>query len=301
MKKLNLKDIPNGEMIREGIKKLLISGIPKNVFESSVRIADYKNFYTGKKADWVRNVTLDFNVVFKLGGVDLEHTQVFVKAINARKYKTSQLMAHVLNTKKIEPGNYLLLMESFSEHKQINDLIYDSKASQKHLKYFANELKKILLHFYSSSFDYESKKIFSQNIVQRFEERLNRVFSKYPELRVLLHNSGSITLETISYQCPPIINIIERITPIIKKVSKNTESTCHGDLHLGNVLAREYGKGFNFRVIDPNPEIGPAGIFYDAGKLMHWTEPVGWCAIKEKICKGFFNRYFPIQCVCRVE
>lgn len=62
MKRKDLKEIPNGELLRQGIRKLLVNGVPENIFDTSVRIVDYKNDSNGKKAHWVRNITLDLNI-----------------------------------------------------------------------------------------------------------------------------------------------------------------------------------------------------------------------------------------------
>jgi hypothetical protein len=51
-------------------------------------------------------------------------------------------------------------------------------------------------------------------------------------------------------------------------------------------MARKRGRGVSVRLIDPNPSIGVTDPLYDAGKLLHWAEPVGWARVAPDQCRA---------------
>jgi hypothetical protein len=56
------------------------------------------------------------------------------------------------------------------------------------------------------------------------------------------------------------------------------------------MLRRRGPNGFSVRLIDPNPTVGFSHPLYDVGKLLHWTESVGWIKygrdLKKKSCNA---------------
>jgi hypothetical protein len=89
---------------------------------------------------------------------------------------------------------------------------------------------------------------------------------------------------------PPLGELLDGVDAFLEKALADVPRTlCHGDLHLANVMARRRGRGFSVRLLDPNPIIGISDPLYDAGKLLHWSEPVGWLVAAPSLCRTHFR------------
>jgi hypothetical protein len=108
------------------------------------------------------------------------------------------------------------------------------------------------------------------------------IIASDPALAPLRDRAGTID----GVPCPPLDELLPALSRWLRTSLVNVRPRLtHGDLHLGNIMVRRRGTGLSVRLIDPNPMIGYADPLYDAGKLLHWAEPVGWARIIPVACR----------------
>lgn len=87
--------------------------------------------------------------------------------------------------------------------------------------------------------------------------------------------------------CPPLAELVPALQAWQAATAPGRPRVLvHGDPHLRNALMPRYGRGIAVRYIDPNPEHGFTDAAYDAGKLLHFAEPVGWALLPPERCPG---------------
>ena len=266
------------------IRDLLRGGLSKDVQRACVRVGAFTEFGGGLKADLVGGLRIDVNAAIKLGNGELALHRALMESVNRIRPHT---FPEVLSLVSLSRGRQLMFMERLMGHDTLLELVYERPSSRGDLERVLDKAidgvravrrvaradRRMLRRLPSTSDPYSA----------RLRDRIERVIAADPELAVIAERPG----RAMDVPLPPIGRVLDDLSRYVPKALAGAPSVpCHGDLHLGNVMARKRGRGFSVRLIDPNPTIGVSDPLYDAGKLLHWAEPVGWARVAPDKCRG---------------
>lgn len=270
------------------VRALLGRGLTDDVVRACVRVGAFTAFGGGLKSDLVGGLRIDVNAALKLGDDELELHRALMEAVNRRRPRT---FPEVLSLVKLGGGRQLLFMEQLLGHDTLLDLTYLRPTTQADLERVLDRTiegvravrtvgradPRLLRRMTTTEDPYGP----------RLSDRFARILASDTDLAPIRDRPGV----AMDVEVPPLdalLRDLRRWTPAILKDAPRVP--CHGDLHLGNIMARKRGaRGFSVRLIDPNPRIGVTDPLYDAGKLLHWAEPVGWARVAPERCRTRFR------------
>ncbi len=266
------------------VRALLRRGLPEDFVEACVRVGAFEAFGGGYKSELVGGLRIDVNAAMKLGGEELDRHVLLMERVNKTRARTFPSVQAVF---RLEGERRLLFMEQLLAHTTLLDLVYRRRTA-------ITDLDRILDHtFVGVRAIRRTGREHARALARlpriddpygaRLRAKLERITELDPDLRRLWNEEGRVLDEKV----PPLTPLLACLDAWLGSALPQAPRTlCHGDLHLGNVMARRRGRGFSVRVINPNPEIGITDPLYDAGKLLHFAEPVGWAAIDPAHCRA---------------
>jgi hypothetical protein len=266
------------------VRALLRRGLPKDFIEACVRVGAFEAFGGGYKSQLVGGLRVDVNAAMKLGGRELERHALVMERVNKTRPRTFPSVQAVV---RLGDDRRLLFMEQLLGHTTLLDMVYRRRTP-------IAELEKVLdsvfvgVRAVRRTHREEPRALArlprtANPYGPRLREKLKVVLNEDRELRPLWKRPGKVLGEDV----PALGSLLDALDGWLDEVLRAAPRTlCHGDLHLGNVMARRRGKGFSVRLIDPNPDIGITDPLYDAGKLLHFVEPVGWATIDPAHCRA---------------
>jgi hypothetical protein len=266
------------------VRALLRRGLPDDFVRACVRVGAFEAFGGGYKSELVGGLRIDVNAAMKLGGEELDRHVLLMERVNKTRPRTFPSVQAVV---PLDRGRRLLFMEQLMSHTTLLDLVYRRRTA-------VSDLDRILDNAFVGVRAVRRttreqapalRKIprTSDPYGKRLRTKLETITTIDPELAPLWERAGSVLGEKV----PPLTPLLACLDAWLgSALPAAPKMLCHGDLHLGNVMARRRGRGFSVRMIDPNPEIGITDPLYDAGKLLHFAEPVGWAAIDPAHCRA---------------
>jgi len=266
------------------VRALLRRGLPDDFVKACVRVGAFEAFGGGYKSELVGGLRIDVNAAMKLGGPELDRHVLLMERVNRTRERTFPSVQAVV---KLTGGRRLLFMEQLLGHTTLLDLVYRRRTSMA-------DLDKILSHvFVGVRAVRRTHREQARALARlprttdpygpRLRAKLGAILAGDRELRVLRKKPGTVLGENV----PPLDPLLDALDAWLPRALSGAPRTlCHGDLHLGNVMARRRGRGFSVRMIDPNPDVGITDPLYDAGKLLHFAEPVGWATIDPAHCRA---------------
>ncbi len=265
------------------VRSLLRKGLSESFMTACLRIDEFETFSGGLKADLVGGIKLRLNTVIKLGGAELELHKVLMNAVNKREPMT---FAEVLRTVLLDDQRMLLIMAELREYKTFFDMVFQRNTEKAALFKILDKTFAGLNTIHTTTLRHDGFETTLNPYSRRIRDALIPALEADSVLAPILDKPGSV----MGAKCPPLSNLLndldkwlEAVLPAVPKV------LIHGDLHLRNVMARGYGRGFNVKFIDPNPDYGYTDRIYDLGKLLHFAEPVGWIVTKPSVCHGVWK------------
>ena len=287
--RVSLVALPEGTVdlrteVVPAIRDLLRRGLAEDVQRACVRVGAFTEFGGGLKADLVGGLRIDVNAAIKLGNGELELHRSLMASVNRIRPHT---FPAVLSLVRLSGDRQLMLMEQLLGHDTLLDLVYRKPSARGDLERMLDKViegvravrriaradQRMLRRLPRTADPYTA----------RLRDRIERIVAADPDLAIVAERPG----EAMGQPIAPLGQVLDDLARFVPEALRNAPSVpCHGDLHLGNVMARKRGRGFSVRLIDPNPAIGVTDPLYDAGKLLHWAEPVGWARVAPERCRA---------------
>jgi hypothetical protein len=263
------------------VRALLARGLDEELQRTCVRIGGFTRFGGGLKADLVGGLRIDVAAVLKLGDAELAQHERFIDRVNRTRNNT---FPRVLLLRKLDGARWLMFMEELLGHTTLSSLTYERPTRRA-------DLERIVEHVFDRVRAIRRTRLRLPRLVDPYTERLRDRFRGIvdadPALAVIRKKRGVV----LGVPTPPLDVLLDDVARWAPDVlAKAPRTLCHGDLHLGNIMARRRGNGWSVRLIDPNPTIGISDPLYDAGKLLHFAEPVGWAYLFPDRCKSRLGR-----------
>src|ERR1035441_7071961 len=266
------------------VRGLLRRGLSDEFQKACVRVGCFQSFGGGLKASLVGGLRIDVHAVLKLGGADLGLHRELMTAVNRLRPRT---FPEILELVELGRGRKLLLMGNLRKHSTLLDLVYRDGITGKDCESILHKVVEALLAIRKAG---EAGKDRWRGIptqtdpfTGRLRSKLREVLKTDPELKPILTRPGRV----MGVPCPPVEELLDRAERFMaERAPRFTSVLQHGDPHLANIMVRRYGKGYAVKLIDPNPEVGFTDPLYDAGKLFHWAEPVGWAHVAPEVCRA---------------
>jgi hypothetical protein len=264
------------------VRALLRRGLPEEFIRSCVRIGAFEAFGGGMKSALVGGLRIDVNAALKLGDAELDLHQLLMERVNKTRARTFPTVESVV---KLEDGRRLMFMEQLLGHETLLDLVYRRTTAQAD---FERILDKVFDGVRAVRRAHREQKGAFRRLPTtadpygpRLRDRIGRVLAMDRALAASWKKPG----EVLGRPIPPLASLLDALDVwLVRALGSAPRSLCHGDLHLANVMARKRGRGFSVRFLDPNPTVGITDPLYDAGKLLHWAEPVGWLVVAPEKC-----------------
>lgn len=266
------------------VRQILRNGLNDEFLRSCVRIGAFQQFGGGRKASLVGGLRIDVHAVLKLGDAELRRHVVTMNAINALRPRTFPL---ILDTVSPDGKRVFMLMEQLRGHGTLLSKVFDESTPTAHLSVILEKVVEAIRLMHSVRRDsdplWECLPQTPDPFTARLQSKLLPALRHDKALSAVLQRPGRV----LGIPCPPATVLLARAAEVAKTLSaRKPLSLVHGDPHLGNVMVRRNGKNaYRVRLIDPNPEIGFSQPLYDVGKLLHWSEPVGWAQAKPEVCR----------------
>ncbi|MEX2499527.1 MAG: phosphotransferase [Wenzhouxiangellaceae bacterium] len=280
--------VPNGypeqvlrlrEELVPAMRGLLGRGLSESFMRQCVRIGEFQTYAGGLKADLVGGLTLNLNAVIKLGGEEIDAHARLMNAVNARRERT---FVEVLESVELPHDRWLLLMADLKNHSTLFDLVYHKKTPARLLERAIDKTFQGLRACHELKPDSGLKfPVTTDPFTPRIRPKLVEAVRNDPALAPMLDNPGTVR----GLPCPPLNKLLADLEHWLHETMPHAPGVLvHGDPHLRNVMARQYGNGLAVRFIDPNPDFGYTDPVYDLGKLLHFAEPVGWALVNPELC-----------------
>jgi hypothetical protein len=280
-------DLPQGtvDLVSElvpAVRGLLRRGLSDEFQKGCVRVGCFQAFGGGLKASLVGGLRIDVHAVIKLGGPDLQSHRELMEAVNRVRPNT---FPEVLDVVELDNGRRLLLMGNLRKYSSLLDLIYRDGLPEKDVPGILDKVVDAMLAVRKAG---ELRKgrwpgipMQPDPFTGRLRKKLAEVLKADPEMKPIMTLPGRV----MGVPCPPVNELLDHAETIMaERAQYVTPVLQHGDPHLGNIMVRQYGKGYSVKLIDPNPEVGFTDPLYDIGKLFHWAEPVGWAHVAPEVC-----------------
>lgn len=283
------------------LRHWLAQGITRQNLASSVRVQAFKPYSAGLKADLVAEITLDVRAVVKKGDAQLLQHRDMMNAVNQlnrlphdqRPGLQQALFPEVMRVEPIDTeqadtpvASYLMLMQALVGYQSLDDLLYSGSTPTADL---AKALTTVLGYcdFIHSIQPGEVPELATlpstpNPFSARIPRLLNILEQNDPILADIRQNPGNVN----GQPCPALDEMLSHTIPWLDQQCRyQPPRLVHGDIHLSNIMIRQRGRSLSVRLIDPNPSVGFSHPMYDAGKLLHFLEPVGWVRHRPKACK----------------
>ncbi|MCX6926200.1 MAG: phosphotransferase [Verrucomicrobia bacterium] len=266
------------------VRGLLRRGLSDEFQKACVRVGCFQSLGGGLKASLVGGLRIDVHAVLKLGGADLGLHRELMTAVNRVRPRT---FPEILDLVELGQGRKLLLMGNLRKHSTLLDLVYRDGLTDKDCESILHKVVEALLAVRKTGEPGKSRwpgiPTQTDPFTARLRSKLREVLKADPELKPILALPGRV----MGVPCPPVEELLNRTGRFMaERAPRVTPVLQHGDPHLANIMARRYGKGYAVTLIDPNPEVGFTDPLYDAGKLFHWAEPVGWAHVASEVCRA---------------
>lgn len=266
------------------VRALLRKGLSEQFLRSCVRISGYEPFAGGFKSQLVGGLRIDVRAALKLGDRELELTSDLVACVNRLRPRT---FAGVQALVDLGDSRRLAFMEELTGYETLLDRTYRRSTTRR-------DLSRILAKVFAGARAIGRAGRQTQNdlrglptnrlvYVPRLRERFEKTLREDRGLRAIRTRQTVAAGESL----PPLDHVLAEAERWERDVLAETPRVlAHGDLHLGNIMTRRRGRGFSVRLIDPNPMVGFTDAMFDAGKLLHWAEPVGWAVVAPEACSA---------------
>ncbi len=266
------------------VRGLLRRGLSDAFQRACVRVGCFQSFGGGLKASLVGGLRIDVHAVLKLGGADLGLHRELMTAVNRVRPRT---FPEILGLVELGQGRKLLLMGNLRKHSTLLDLVYRDGLADKDgesiLQKVVEALRAIRKAGEAGKSCWPGIPTQRDPFTGRLRSKLRELLKADPDLKPIMTLPGRV----LGVPCPPVEELLDRAQRFMaERAPLVTPVLQHGDPHLGNIMARRYGKGYAVKLIDPNPEVGFADPLYDVGKLFHWAEPVGWAHVAPEVCRS---------------
>lgn len=268
------------------VRSLLNRGLTEAFMRSCVRIGGFEPFFGGFRAALVGGVTVNVNAVLKLGGDELDDHDRFLRAVNGVRSGT---FPDVLQLVPLANNRRLLLMEQLVGYLPLFNYVYHRDTPLADLDKLVDKTIAALGNVQQlAPGDPRSPDLptSADPFSDRFRLRMADIIAAAPQFAPIMTQSGLV----MGQPCPPMDILIARIQEWVPRACPSARAALvHGDSHLRNILVRRYGRGYRVRLIDPNPSIGFSDPIYDAGKLLHFAEPVGFVLATPDACRSSWS------------
>lgn len=266
------------------IRDLLRRGLAMDIQRACVRVGAFTAFGGGLKSDLVGGLRIDVNAAIKLGNAELELHRSLMESVNRVRPYT---FPAVLSLVRLDGDRRLMFMEQLLGHDTLLDLTYQRATTRGDLERMLDKvIEGVRAVRRIARADARMMRRLPRTVdpyTERLRDRIDRIIAADPELAVVRAREGT----AVGVRVGPVDAILRDLAAWVPVALEGAPRVpCHGDLHLGNVMARKRGKGFSVRLIDPNPQVGISDPLYDAGKLLHWAEPVGWARVAPERCRA---------------
>lgn len=267
------------KLIRRAIIKSIAGGIKADYLGDNIRLGTSVPYSDGYKSPYVGDLLVNFHVVVKIGGNELEQQGNLMQQINDLIYP--KLCPSVFCVSPISNGRYAMILERLMNFSSLYSIIYEGKHKY-NVQELANSLFRRLEKYYSkSSSNCAEKKDYISMYVKRMCEKLKEARKgKYGYLlrfHKIIINDQNVTHPDI------ILGFLESFAQ--KYRFFRFQNLIHGDPHLGNIMVRKLKRGYSFKLIDPNPTWGKCDYLYDIGKIYHWAEELGYINYEDRVRK----------------
>ncbi len=269
------------------VRAMLGRGLPEDFVRACVRVGAFTSFGGGMKSALVGGLRIDVNAAMKVGDAELDQHVILMERVNRSRARTFPAVQALV---KLDGGRRLLFMEQLLGHETLLDFVYRRPTPKRDLDRILDTVLDGVRAIRRAG--RESARALARlprtkdPYGPRLRDRFARLRAEDPELCAIESRAGVALGERV----PPLAELLDEVDAFLRDALPSVPSTlCHGDLHLANVMARRRGRGFSVRFLDPNPTIGMSDPLYDAGKLLHWAEPVGWLAVDERACRARFR------------
>lgn len=274
------------------VRGLLGAGLSPGFMASCLRIEGFQPFGGGLKADLVGGLTLSLQTVLKLGTAELDQHRQLMEAVNRLSPRT---FPEVLDIVRLGPDRRLMLMEQLRGYETLLQWVYHRPTSRRDLERIVAKTVRSLSNWYRMlPGDHRALPgIVRQQdpYGQRLGDKLKSCIEQDPELAEIYRYPG----EVMGREIPPLGELLPCLEEWLGRIMPEISPILvHGDIHLGNIMIRRFGKGLGIRFIDPNPLVGYSDALYDYGKLLHFAEPVGWAHVAPERCRATWE-----PAVCR--
>ena len=226
---------------------------------------------------------VDVHAALKLGGAELAADAQLMNAVNGRAPRT---FARVQRVVRLGDGRTLLVFEELRRHDTLLQAVFCRATSGPALDRLAVRFVTAVraVHATPSWPGVNTRpRPFGSRLRQRLEAVLGAPGGQH--LESLWDTPGTVMGRTL----PPAS---EWLAVLRSWEPESPGGAClvHGDAHLANALVRRRGASYSMRLIDPNSTVGVSTPFYDFGKMMHFTDPLGWLRVKPGACAARFRR-----------
>ena len=265
------------------VRALLERGLEDDYLKASVRIGAFTPFGGGLKADLVGGLRIDVNAALKLGDSELDLHRQLMEAVDRVRART---FPEVLSLVRLKDGRRLMFMEQLLGHETLLDMTYLRPTTRGDLERVLDKViegvRAIRRTARAEPRMVRRLPVTADPYTARLRDRLGKILDADPDLSVMDERGGTV----LGVEVPPLPQLLDEVGAWVPGALEGAPRVpCHGDLHLGNVMVRRRGRGWSVRLIDPNPGIGVTDPLYDAGKLLHWAEPVGWARVAPEGCR----------------
>lgn len=264
------------------VQTWLQRGLSQSFVRECVRVESFEAFSGGLKADLVGALKIAVNAVIKLGGPELKAHAELMRRANVERSRTC---VEVVDVTQLDPQRWLLLMGRIKAE-TLYDAVYNKATEQAVLERAVNKVFEGLAAIHRVPRGDDG--VFPETINPfgaRIRVPIETIWAADKAIEGLTRElPGEVLLGDAAppISIPPVARLLEEVDRWLSIHMGNAPRVLiHGDPHLRNAMLQRHGKtGISVRLIDPNPLHGFTDPAYDYGKLLHFSEPVGWALLE---------------------
>lgn len=272
-------------LIRKAIIESIAHNIKGDFLGDNIRLGKAVPYSDGYKSPFVGDILVNFHIVVKIGGIELEKQRTLMESMNTLSFP--KLCPSVFGISPINNERYAMILERLINYFSMYSVIYEIKGRNDVSK-IAKSLFKRLEKYYSKSItNCSSKKDYINLYVKRIQEKLGEVrkgkFGHLLKYKKIMINGQKF---------PNSEGILIFLKHLQNKYRLfHFQHLIHGDTHLGNIMIKKLPKrGYSIKLIDPNPDWGCNDYLYDIGKIYHWAEEIGYINYEDRARRNGKNR-----------